>query len=133
MMRTTWGDHDRFIDTYFTTYNNQYFTGDGCRTDSDGDYWLMGRVDDVVNVSGHRIGTAEVLLSYKSHEELFVADMINAFQHELSKHWGRVDILVREKLHEFAKELTGGGHVLLSSDRQANTNTTAEIEENIGA
>ena len=63
MMRTTWGDHDRFIDTYFSMYNNLYFSGDGCRIDSDGDYWLLGRIDDVVNVSGHRIGTAEVELS----------------------------------------------------------------------
>jgi acetyl-CoA synthetase len=60
MMRTMWGDHERFIDTYFTMYENMYFTGDGCRVDEDGDYWLMGRIDDVVNVSGHRIGTAEV-------------------------------------------------------------------------
>jgi acetyl-CoA synthetase len=60
IMRTTWGDHERFINTYFTTFNNMYFTGDGCRVDQDGDYWLMGRVDDVVNISGHRIGTAEV-------------------------------------------------------------------------
>lgn len=67
MMRTTWGDHDRFIDTYFTMYPNIYFTGDGCRVDQDGDYWLMGRVDDVVNVSGHRIGTAEVESALVSH------------------------------------------------------------------
>ena len=67
MMRTTWGDHDRFINTYFTTYKNMYFTGDGCRVDADGDYWLMGRVDDVVNVSGHRIGTAEVESALVSH------------------------------------------------------------------
>ena len=60
MMRTMWGDHDRFIDTYFTMFPDLYFTGDGCRKDQDGDYWLMGRIDDVVNVSGHRIGTAEV-------------------------------------------------------------------------
>jgi acetyl-CoA synthetase len=60
IMRTTWGDHERFVNTYFTTFNNMYFTGDGCRVDQDGDYWLMGRVDDVVNISGHRIGTAEV-------------------------------------------------------------------------
>ena len=58
MMRTMWGDHPRFIETYFSLFNDMYFTGDGCRVDSDGDYWLMGRVDDVVNVSGHRIGTA---------------------------------------------------------------------------
>jgi acetyl-CoA synthetase len=67
MMRTMWGDHDRFIDTYFTLYKDLYFTGDGCRIDQDGDYWLMGRVDDVVNVSGHRIGTAEVESALVSH------------------------------------------------------------------
>ncbi len=60
IMRTTYGDHERFINTYFATFNDMYFTGDGCRVDQDGDYWLMGRVDDVVNISGHRIGTAEV-------------------------------------------------------------------------
>ncbi|MFO8013165.1 MAG: acetate--CoA ligase [Phycisphaerae bacterium] len=70
MMRTTWGDHDRFIDTYFSMYNDLYFTGDGCRIDDDGDYWLMGRIDDVVNVSGHRIGTAEVESALVSHEKV---------------------------------------------------------------
>jgi len=70
MMRTTWGDHDRFIDTYFTMFKNLYFTGDGCRVDPDGDYWLMGRVDDVVNVSGHRIGTAEVESALVSHAKV---------------------------------------------------------------
>ena len=67
MMRTMWGDHDRFIDTYFTMFQNLYFTGDACRVDQDGDYWLMGRIDDVVNVSGHRIGTAEVESALVSH------------------------------------------------------------------
>jgi len=78
MMRTMWGDHDRFVDTYFSMYNNLYFTGDGCRIDEDGDYWLMGRIDDVVNVSGHRIGTAEVesaLVSHESVAEAAVAPM----------------------------------------------------------
>ncbi|MGC8991612.1 MAG: acetate--CoA ligase, partial [Verrucomicrobiia bacterium] len=78
MMRTTWGDHDRFIDTYFTMYPNIYFTGDGARIDQDGDYWLMGRIDDVVNVSGHRIGTAEVesaLVSHPKVSEAAVAPM----------------------------------------------------------
>ena len=70
IMRTTWGDHDRFIDTYFTMFKNLYFTGDGCRVDPDGDYWLMGRVDDVVNVSGHRIGTAEVESALVSHAKV---------------------------------------------------------------
>ena len=78
MMRTMWGDHDRFIDTYWTMYDDLYFTGDGCRIDSDGDYWLMGRIDDVVNVSGHRIGTAEVesaLVSHAAVAEAAVAPM----------------------------------------------------------
>jgi acetyl-CoA synthetase len=70
MMRTMWGDHDRFVDTYFTMYKNLYFTGDGCRKDVDGDYWLMGRIDDVVNVSGHRIGTAEVESALVSHPKV---------------------------------------------------------------
>jgi acetyl-CoA synthetase len=70
MMQTMWGDHDRFIDTYFTMYPNIYFTGDGCRKDEDGDYWLMGRIDDVVNVSGHRIGTAEVESALVSHPKV---------------------------------------------------------------
>jgi acetyl-CoA synthetase len=70
MMRTMWGDHDRFIDTYFTMFDNMYFTGDGCRVDEDGDLWLMGRIDDVVNVSGHRIGTAEVESALVSHEKV---------------------------------------------------------------
>ena len=59
-MRSVYGDHQRFIDTYFKTYPGKYFTGDGCRRDKDGYYWITGRVDDVINVSGHRLGTAEV-------------------------------------------------------------------------
>jgi acetyl-CoA synthetase len=70
MMRTMWGDHDRFIDTYFTMYDDMYFTGDGCRVDQDGDFWLMGRIDDVVNVSGHRIGTAEVESALVGHPKV---------------------------------------------------------------
>ena len=70
MMRTMWGDHERFVDTYFTMFPDLYFTGDGCRIDKDGDYWLMGRIDDVVNVSGHRIGTAEVESALVSHAKV---------------------------------------------------------------
>jgi acetyl-CoA synthetase len=70
MMRTMWGDHERFVDTYFTMFKDVYFTGDGCRIDDDGDYWLMGRIDDVVNVSGHRIGTAEVESALVSHDKV---------------------------------------------------------------
>jgi acetyl-CoA synthetase len=58
--RTVYGDHERFEQTYFSTYTGKYFTGDGCRRDEDGYYWITGRVDDVINVSGHRMGTAEV-------------------------------------------------------------------------
>jgi len=70
IMRTTWGDHERFVNTYFRTFKDMYFTGDGCRVDDDGDYWLLGRVDDVVNVSGHRIGTAEVESALVSHPKV---------------------------------------------------------------
>ncbi len=76
MLRTTWGDHDRFIDTYFTMYEDIYFTGDGCRKDEDGDYWLQGRIDDVVNVSGHRIGTAEVESALVSHPSVAEAAVV---------------------------------------------------------
>ncbi|TJV08433.1 MAG: acetyl-coenzyme A synthetase, partial [Mesorhizobium sp.] len=55
-MRTVYGDHERFVQTYFSTYKGKYFTGDGCRRDADGYYWITGRVDDVINVSGHRMG-----------------------------------------------------------------------------
>ena len=78
IMRTMWGDHERFVDVYFAMFKDLYFTGDGCRQDEEGDYWLMGRVDDVVNVSGHRIGTAEVesaLVSHASVAEAAVAPM----------------------------------------------------------
>ena len=66
-MRTVYGDHERFIDTYFTTYPGKYFTGDGCRRDEDGYYWITGRVDDVINVSGHRLGTAEIESALVAH------------------------------------------------------------------
>ena len=66
-MRTVWGDHERFFQTYFTAYPGSYFTGDGCRRDEDGYYWITGRVDDVINVSGHRIGTAEVESALVAH------------------------------------------------------------------
>jgi len=82
MMRTMWGDHDRFIETYFTMYDDIYFAGDGCRIDEDGDYWLMGRIDDVVNVSGHRIGTAEVESALVSHPKVAEA-AVTPVPHEI--------------------------------------------------
>ena len=69
-MRTVWGDHDRFEQTYFSDYKGYYFTGDGCRRDADGDYWITGRVDDVINVSGHRMGTAEVESALVAHPKV---------------------------------------------------------------
>jgi len=77
-----WGDHDRFVETYFTMYNDIYFAGDGCKVDDDGDYWLMGRIDDVVNVSGHRIGTAEVESALVSHEKVAEA-AVTPIPHEI--------------------------------------------------
>jgi acetyl-CoA synthetase len=69
-MRTVYGDHARFVDTYFRTYPGKYFTGDGCRRDEDGYYWITGRVDDVINVSGHRLGTAEVESALVAHPKV---------------------------------------------------------------
>jgi len=81
-MRTVYGDHQRFIDTYFRTYPGTYFTGDGCRRDADGYYWITGRVDDVINVSGHRIGTAEVESALVSHAKVAEAAVVG-FPHDL--------------------------------------------------
>lgn len=82
IMRTTWGDHQRFINTYFKDFKNLYFTGDGCRKDEEGDYWLLGRIDDVVNVSGHRIGTAEVESALVSHHAVAEAAVV-AMPHDI--------------------------------------------------
>ena len=81
-MRTVYGDHQRFIDTYFRTYPGMYFTGDGCRRDADGYYWITGRVDDVINVSGHRIGTAEVESALVSHPKVAEAAVVG-FPHDI--------------------------------------------------
>ena len=76
MMRTVYGDHERFIQTYFTTYPGKYFTGDGCRRDGDGYYWITGRIDDVINVSGHRMGTAEVESALVEHPSVAEAAVV---------------------------------------------------------
>jgi acetyl-CoA synthetase len=81
-MRTVWGDHRRFFETYFTTYPGLYFTGDGCRRDEDGYYWITGRVDDVINVSGHRVGTAEVESALVAHPKVAEAAVV-AFPHDI--------------------------------------------------
>ena len=75
-MRTVWGDHERFEKTYFSDYKGYYFSGDGCRRDADGDYWITGRVDDVINVSGHRMGTAEVESALVAHPKVSEAAVV---------------------------------------------------------
>ncbi|OPY16432.1 MAG: Acetyl-coenzyme A synthetase [Syntrophus sp. PtaB.Bin075] len=82
MLRTIYGDHQRFLDTYFSTYKGVYFTGDGARRDEDGDYWITGRVDDVINVSGHRLGTAEVESALAAHSAVAEAAVVG-FPHEI--------------------------------------------------
>ncbi|MEZ5818203.1 MAG: acetate--CoA ligase [Hyphomicrobiaceae bacterium] len=77
-MRTVYGDHKRFMETYFSAYKNLYFTGDGCRRDEDGYYWITGRVDDVINVSGHRLGTAEVESALVAHPKVAEAAVVGA-------------------------------------------------------
>jgi len=81
-MRTVYGDHQRFIDTYFRTYPGKYFTGDGCRRDADGYYWITGRVDDVINVSGHRMGTAEVESALVAHVKVSEAAVVG-YPHDI--------------------------------------------------
>ena len=81
-MRTVYGDHDRFVLTYFSTYKDSYFTGDGCRRDEDGYYWITGRVDDVINVSGHRMGTAEVESSLVGHSDVAEAAVVG-YPHDI--------------------------------------------------
>jgi acetyl-CoA synthetase len=81
-MRTVWGDHERFFQTYFTTYKGKYFTGDGCKRDADGYYWITGRVDDVINVSGHRMGTAEVESALVAHAKVAEAAVVG-MPHEI--------------------------------------------------
>jgi acetyl-CoA synthetase len=81
-MRTIYGDHERFVTTYFRAYPGKYFTGDGCRRDADGYYWITGRVDDVINVSGHRLGTAEVESSIAAHPHVAEAAVVG-FPHDI--------------------------------------------------
>ena len=81
-MRTCWGDHERFVKTYFSDYKGYYFTGDGCKRDADGYYWITGRVDDVINVSGHRMGTAEVESALVAHPKVSESAVVG-FPHEI--------------------------------------------------
>ncbi|MFV8227201.1 AMP-binding enzyme, partial [Christiangramia aquimixticola] len=82
MIRTTYGDHDRCKQTYFSTYKNMYFTGDGVKRDHDGYYRILGRVDDVINVSGHRMGTAEVENAINEHPKVIESAVVG-YPHEV--------------------------------------------------
>ena len=104
-MRTVYGDHDRFIETYFSQYDGYYFTGDGCRRDDDDYYWITGRVDDVINVSGHRMGTAEVESALVSHNKVAEAAVVG-FPHEIKGQgiYAYVTLIAGEKISDEIKK-----------------------------
>ncbi|HEV2629942.1 MAG TPA: acetate--CoA ligase [Pseudolabrys sp.] len=106
-MRTVYGDHQRFIDTYFKTYPGKYFTGDGCRRDADGYYWITGRVDDVINVAGHRLGTAEVESALVAHPKVSEAAVVG-YPHDIKGQgiYAYVTLMAGEKpTEDLRKEL----------------------------
>jgi acetyl-CoA synthetase len=108
-MRTVYGDHQRFVDTYFKTYPGKYFTGDGCRRDEDGYYWITGRVDDVINVSGHRLGTAEVESALVAHPKVSEAAVVG-YPHNIKGQgiYAYVTLMAGETpSDELKKELVG--------------------------
>jgi acetyl-CoA synthetase len=104
-MRTVYGDHQRFIDTYFKTYPGYYFTGDGCRRDGDGYWWITGRVDDVINVAGHRLGTAEVESALVAHPKVSEAAVVG-YPHAIKGQgiYAYVTLMVGEKADEALKK-----------------------------
>ncbi|MDX5376413.1 MAG: acetate--CoA ligase, partial [Halomonas sp.] len=106
--RSIWGDHDRFVQTYVSTYKGYYFTGDGCRRDEDGYYWITGRVDDVLNVSGHRMGTAEIESSLVAHEAVAEAAVVG-FPHDIKGQGIYIYVTLTDGVEpsdELKKELT---------------------------
>ncbi|CAM3587637.1 acetate--CoA ligase [Halomonas lysinitropha] len=106
--RSIWGDHDRFVQTYFSAFKGVYFTGDGCRRDEDGYYWITGRVDDVLNVSGHRMGTAEIESSLVAHEAVAEAAVVG-FPHDIKGQGIYIYVTLAdgfEESDELKKELT---------------------------
>ena len=108
-MRTVYGDHDRFVSTYFEMYKGYYFSGDGCRRDADGYYWITGRVDDVINVSGHRMGTAEVESALVAHPKVSEAAVVG-YPHEIKGQgiYAYVTLMAGEEpSEELRKELVG--------------------------
>ncbi len=108
-MRTVYGDHQRFIETYFSAYAGKYFTGDGCRRDADGYYWITGRVDDVINVAGHRLGTAEVESALVAHPKVSEAAVVG-YPHNIKGQgiYAYVTLMAGEQpTEELRKELVG--------------------------
>ncbi len=106
--RSIWNNHERFVQTYFSTYEGMYFTGDGCRRDEDGYYWITGRVDDVLNVSGHRMGTAEIESSLVAHEAVAEAAVVG-FPHDIKGQGIYIYVTLddeHEPSDELKKELT---------------------------
>ncbi|HAV44654.1 MAG TPA: acetyl-coenzyme A synthetase, partial [Halomonas sp.] len=106
--RSIWGDHERFVQTYFSTYDGMYFTGDGCRRDEDGYYWVTGRVDDVLNVSGHRMGTAEIESSLVAHSAVAEAAVVG-FPHDIKGQGIYIYVTLNDGIDptdELKKELT---------------------------
>jgi acetyl-CoA synthetase len=103
-MRTVYGDHQRFIDTYFSQFDGKYFTGDGCRRDADGYYWITGRVDDVIIVSGHNLGTAEIESAFVSHATVSEAAVVG-YPHDIKGNglYCYVSLKVGEKYSEDLK------------------------------
>jgi acetyl-CoA synthetase len=109
IMRTVYGDHQRFVDTYFSAYPGKYFTGDGCRRDADGYYWITGRVDDVINVAGHRLGTAEVESALVAHPKVSEAAVVG-YPHTIKGQgiYAYVTLMAgTQPSEELRKELTG--------------------------
>jgi acetyl-CoA synthetase len=104
--RTVWGDHQRFQDTYFTQYKGYYFTGDGCTRDEDGYYWITGRIDDVLNVSGHRLGTAEVESALVAHEAVAEAAVVG-YPHPIKGQGIYAYVLLAKGAERSAQELEG--------------------------
>ncbi|ALM54508.1 acetate--CoA ligase [Halomonas huangheensis] len=106
--RSIWGNHERFVQTYFSTYEGMYFTGDGCRRDEDGYYWITGRVDDVLNVSGHRMGTAEIESSLVAHDAVAEAAVVG-FPHDIKGQGIYIYVTLTDEVEpseELRKELT---------------------------
>jgi acetyl-CoA synthetase len=107
MTRTVFGDHDRYVKTYFSAYKGKYFSGDGCRRDADGYYWITGRVDDVINVSGHRMGTAEVESALVAHPKVSEAAVVG-YPHDIKGQgiYAYVTLMAGEKpTEDLRKEL----------------------------